>query len=80
MVTYGYIKDIESHIQSGRNYCWKSSRYNEDGTQTDYNFIETSQDLSGDSNIVIKGDRKAFFEWVHQFTPENIGDGQPEIT
>lgn len=74
MVTYGYIKDVDSHIQSGRNAYWESSRHNEDGTQTDYNFIETSQDLSGDSNIVIKGDHQAFFEWVHQFTPINTED------
>lgn len=72
MRNYGYIIDKNLFNGQANDVQWDFDRYNENQTTTNYNGIETDRDLSGDPNIVIKGDGLAFSDWVSEFTPPII--------
>lgn len=69
MVQYGYIIDKMLFNGQANDVQWDFSRYNQDQTTTDYNGIETSRDLSADSNIIIIGSNLDFIAWRNEFMP-----------
>ena len=70
MVYYGYIIVLEEFTPAPNDIQWVFKRYNEDGSQTEYNGIETTQDYSGDSNLDMKGSNVEFSAWANEFAPE----------
>lgn len=69
MRKYGYILDETLFKPKGDDVQWSFKRYNQDGSTTDYNGIDTKRDLSKDKNVVIIGTAKKFKLWIREFLP-----------
>ena len=70
MNKYGYITDGSYSTQES-DVTWVFTRYNQDGTTTDYTGIETTRNITS-NKVVIIGNNLEFSGWLSQYAPEEL--------
>ena len=69
MANYGYIIDLEAFTPVSGDVQWTFDRYNADETTTEFDGIETTRNLSSDTNCVMFASNTDFLAWQDEFTP-----------